>query len=82
MSALDLVGVGLLASLVLSAVVVCLKGRWTLLLAALCLLFPLLWCGAIAPANPSSWWARKLYGEKKLLRARRFQDRWSRSFAE
>jgi hypothetical protein len=80
--AYELIGLAVLASLVPFGVVVALKGHWTLLLAAICLLFPLLWYGAFAPADPSSWWARRFYGEAKMARARRYWDRWSRSFAE
>jgi len=79
--ALLLIGVVLGVSLVVCAVVTALKGRLTLLLAAFCLLFPLLWYGAVAPAEPRSWWARRFYGEQKLARAREYQDRWSRRFA-
>ena len=39
----ELVGLGVLLSLVPAAVVTMLKGRWTLILAGLCLLFPLVW---------------------------------------
>jgi hypothetical protein len=79
--ALLLIGVALGLSLVVCAVVTALKGRLTLLLAAFCLLFPLLWYGAVAPAEPGSWWARRFYGEEKLARARAYQDRWARRFA-
>jgi hypothetical protein len=78
----DLIGVVALASLVAGGVVTALKGRWTLLLAAFCLLFPLLWYGAVALAHPDSWWARRFYGAQKLARARRYQDRWSHRFAD
>ena len=81
MNVYELVGLALLVSLVPAGVVTAAKGRWTLLLAAFCLLFPLLWYGAVAPAHPASWWARCFYGEEKLARARRFQERWSGTFA-
>jgi hypothetical protein len=80
--AYELIGLSVLATLVPAGVVVVLKGRWTLLLAAVCLLFPLLWYGAFALANPSSWWARRFYSEAKMASARTYQERWSRSFAE
>jgi hypothetical protein len=79
--ALLLVGVVLGLSLLVAAAVTALKGRFTLLLAAFCLLFPLLWYGAVAPAEPESWWARRFYGERKLAKARSYQERWSRRFA-
>lgn len=82
MHALLLVGVVLGLSLLVAGVVTALKGRFTLLLAAFCLLFPLLWYGAVAPAAPDSWWARRFYGESKLARARSYQERWSRRFAD
>jgi len=78
----ELIGLGLLASLVPAAFVTALKGRWTILLAGLCLIFPLLWYGAFALAAPSSWWARRFYGAAKLERATVFHDRWARRFAE
>ena len=78
----ELVGLGLLASLVPAAVLTMLKGRWTILLAGLCLIFPLLWYGAFALASPESWWSRRFYRGDKLERAVAFQDRWSRRFAE
>jgi len=81
-SALEIAGTVVLLSLVPSTAVVLLKGRWVLLLAGLCLLFPLLWYGAVAPASPSSWWARRFYGDDKLRRAELFDERWSRTFAE
>jgi hypothetical protein len=80
--ALLLIGVALGVSLVLAGIVTALKGRLTLLLAAFCLLFPLLWYGAVAPAEPDSWWARRFYGEQKLARAESYQERWSRRFAD
>jgi hypothetical protein len=80
-NALLLIGVALGLSLAVCAVVTALKGRLTLLLAAFCLLFPLLWYGAIAPAEPHSWWARRFYGDRKLAKARAYQDRWARKFA-
>ena len=78
----ELVGIGVLLSLVPAAVVTMLKGRWTLILAGLCLLFPLVWYGAFALAEPASWWARRFYGPDKAARARAFQSRWSRRFAD
>ena len=78
----ELIGLALLGSLVPAAVVTMLKGRWTILLAALCLLFPLLWYGAFALAAPDSWWSRRFYRGEKLERATEFQGRWSRRFAE
>jgi hypothetical protein len=59
-----------------------LKGRWTILLAGLCLLFPLFWYAAFALAAPDSWWSRRFYRGAKLERATEFQERWSRRFAE
>ena len=82
MPAYELIGLVVLASLVPCGVATALKGRWTLLLAAFCLIFPLLWYGAVAPAHPESWWARRFYDEAQMARARRFQARWSRSFAD
>jgi hypothetical protein len=75
-------GLAVLLSLVPATLVVCLKGRWTILLAGICLLFPLLWYGAFAPANPASWWARTFYDSEKMQKAARYQQRWSRTFAE
>jgi hypothetical protein len=51
----ELIGLVVLASLVPAAVVTMLKGRWSILIAALCLIFPLLWYGAFALAAPDSW---------------------------
>lgn len=78
----ELIGLGLLLSLVPAAVVTMLKGRTTILLAGLCLLFPLLWYGAFALARPDSWWGRRFYRGEKLERALVYQDRWARRFAE
>jgi hypothetical protein len=78
----DWIGLGVLLSLVPSAAVTGLKGRWTLVLAGLCLLFPLLWYGAFALAAPDSWWARHFYGEAKLERARAYTSRWASAFRE
>lgn len=78
----ELVGIGVLLSLGPAAVVTMLKGRWTLILAGLCLLFPLVWYGAFALAAPESWWSRRFYGAEKTARARAFQSRWSRLFAD
>lgn len=82
MAVWQLIGVAILCSLIPAALVTGLKGRWTLLLAGLCLIFPLFWWGAVALAEPTSWWARRFYGAEKLERARTYQARWSRSFAE
>lgn len=82
MKDLELAGVVVLLSLVPAAVVTMLKGRWTLILAGLCLLFPLLWYGALAPAAPGSWWGRRFYRGAKLQRAEEYHSRWSRRFAE
>lgn len=78
----ELIGVVVLASLVPAAIVTMLKGRWSILIAALCLIFPLLWYGAFALAAPDSWWSRRFYRGEKLERATEFQARWSRRFAE
>lgn len=77
-----LIGLALLLSLVPAAGIVMLKGRWTLLLAGLLLIFPLLWYGAFALAAPTSWWARRFYRGEKLERARAFQARWAQRFAQ
>jgi hypothetical protein len=79
---LELIGLGVLLTLVPAAAVTMLKGRWTLVLAGLCLLFPLLWYGAFALAAPGSWWSRRFYRGDKLERAAAFHDRWARRFAE
>jgi len=79
---LDLIGLGLLATLVPAGFVTALKGRYTVLLAGLCLLFPLLWYSAFALAAPTSWWARRFYGADKLERATVYHERWARRFAE
>jgi hypothetical protein len=71
-----------LASLVPAGIVTMLKGRWLLLLAAFCLIFPLLWYGAFAPAAPGSWWSRRFYRGEKLRRAAEYQRRWARRFGE
>jgi hypothetical protein len=78
----ELTGLALLLSLVPAAIVTMLKGRWTILLAGLCLLFPLFWYGAVALAAPDSWWSRRFYHGAKLERATEFQERWARRFAE
>jgi hypothetical protein len=76
------IGIALLVGLAPAGIVTAAKGRWTLVLSALLLLFPLLWYGALAPASPASWWARRFYDEVQLERARRYQAKWSRRFAE
>jgi len=73
--------VAVLLTLIPAAVVAGLKGRWTLILAGLLLLFPLVWYGAYALAAPGSWWARRFYRGEKLERAEAFQARWSQRFA-
>ncbi len=78
----ELVGLGVLLSLIPAGVVTMLKGRWTLILAGLCLLFPLVWYGAFALAAPESWWSRRFYRGEKLERARAYQARWGRRFAD
>jgi hypothetical protein len=78
----ELVGLALLASLVPAAAITMLKGRWVIVLAGCCLLFPLLWYGAFALAAPGSWWSRRFYRGEKLVRAAAYQERWSRRFAE
>lgn len=82
MSALILAEIVVSASLVVAGVVTMLKGRWTVLLAGLLLLFPLWWYTAIALAAPDSWWGRRYYRGEKLERARAYQERWSRRFAQ
>ena len=77
----ELIGLAVLASLVPAGIVTMLKGRWSILIAALCLIFPLLWYGAFALAAPDSWWSRRFYRGEKLARAIEFQERWSRRFA-
>ena len=78
----ELIGLGVLLSLLPAGVVTMLKGRWTLILAGLCLLFPLVWYGAFALAAPESWWSRRFYRGEKLERARAYQSRWGRRFAD
>jgi hypothetical protein len=80
-SVLGIVEVILSGSLVLALPVAMAKGRWTLVLSGLVLLFPLWWYGAIALAAPDSWWSR-FYRGAKLERARAYHDKWSRRFAE
>lgn len=76
------IGVGVLLSLIPAAGVTALKGRWVLILAGLLLLFPLVWYGAFALAAPTSWWGRRFYRGEKLDRARDFDARWSKRFAQ
>lgn len=82
MHVVELTGLVVLASLVPAAIVTMLKGRWSLLIAGFCLIFPLFWYGAFALAAPDSWWSRRFYRGEKLERAAEFQARWSRRFAE
>jgi len=78
---IKLVLIVLVASLGPSIVVAVLKGRWTLLLAGLMGLFPLLWIAAVKIANPDSWWARRFYDAETLRRARSYQERWERTWS-
>jgi hypothetical protein len=78
----ELIGLAILLSLVPAAGVAMLKGRWTLILAGLLLVFPLIWYGAFALASPTSWWSRRFYRGDKLDRAIAFQDKWSNRFAQ
>lgn len=71
-----------LLTLLPAGLVAGLKGRWTLLLAGLCLVLPVVWYGAVALAAPDSWWARRFYRGEKLERARRFHDKWAARFSE
>jgi hypothetical protein len=58
-----------LLSLLPAAVVTALKDRWPLFLAGW-LTLGLTWIvGAVSIAAPASWWAQRLYGEKKLAQA-------------
>jgi hypothetical protein len=71
-----------LISLVPAGIVTGLKGRWTVILAGLLLVFPLWWYTAFAYAAPGSWWSRRFYGEAKLERARAYQARWAARFRQ
>jgi hypothetical protein len=82
MSSFGVVEIALTCSLVLALAVTIAKGRRTLVLAGLLLLFPLWWYGAIALAAPDSWWSRRFYRGEKLERAKAYHDKWSRRFAE
>jgi hypothetical protein len=81
-SVAEIVEVVVSSSLVLALVVAIAKGRWTLILSGLLLLFPLWWYAAITLAAPDSWWSRHFYRGAKLERARVYHDKWSRQFAE
>lgn len=82
MSSFGVVEVAICCSLVVGLAVTIAKGRRTLVLAGLLLLFPLWWYGAIALAAPDSWWSRRFYRGAKLERARAYHEKWSRRFAE
>jgi len=81
MSILTIVELAVTATLVVALLVAMAKGRWTLVLAGLLLLFPLWWYAAVALAAPDSWWSRRFYRGEKLERARAFDDKWARRFA-
>ena len=76
------IGLIVLLSLIPAGAVTALKGRWTLILSGLLLLFPLWWYGAFAFAAPDSWWSRRFYDDAKLDRARAYQLKWSTRFGE
>jgi len=82
MSPSAIAGLIVAVSLVPAGVVTMLKGRWTLILGGLLLLFPLWWIGAFAPAAPESWWSRRFYRGAKLASARAFHERWARRFRD
>ena len=82
MGVVGIVEVAVSGSLALALVVALAKGRWTLVLAGLLLLFPLWWYAAVALAAPDSWWSRHFYRGAKLERAQAYHDKWSRRFAE
>ena len=82
MGLIGILEVTLVGSLGLGVTVAIAKGRWTLVLAGLLLLFPLWWYAAFALAAPDSWWSRRFYQGAKLERARIYHEKWSRRFAE
>lgn len=71
-----------LLTLIPAGIVTALKGRWTVILAGLLLVFPLWWYTAFAYAAPDSWWSRRFYDEEKLERARAYQERWASRFSQ
>jgi hypothetical protein len=71
-----------LLTLIPCGIVTALKGRWTVILAGLLLVFPLWWYTAFAYAAPDSWWSRRFYRGEKLERARAFQERWASRFSQ
>jgi hypothetical protein len=81
-SLLELIGAIVLLTLIPAGVVTGLKGRWTVILAGLLLVFPLWWYTAFAYAAPDSWWSRRFYRGDKLARAQAFQERWASRFRE
>jgi hypothetical protein len=60
----------LLVLIVIPAVVTLLKGHWGLFGLGLIFLGIIWWIAALRLAHPESVWARRLYGERKLDRAR------------
>lgn len=63
-------GVGLWVVLIIGpATVTAVKGQWALFGAGWFTLGLVWWIAAFRLARPESWWARHLYGSKKLARA-------------
>jgi hypothetical protein len=60
-------------------VVTALKGQWTLFAAGWITVGVVWLIAALRLARPESWWARRLYGPRKLARA---QARYGTSAAE
>jgi hypothetical protein len=64
-------GIGLWVVVIVAPLTVtALKGQWVLFIAGWLTLGMVWWIAACRLARPESWWARHLYGEDKLARAR------------
>jgi len=63
-------GVGLWIVLIIGpATITAVKGQWPLFDAGFSTVGVVWWIAAFRLARPESWWARHLYGPKKLARA-------------
>jgi hypothetical protein len=64
-------GIGLWVVLIIGpATVTALKRQWVLFAAGWITLGMVWWIAALRLGRPESWWARHLYGPKKLARAK------------
>ncbi len=65
-----LVSIAMILAVVVPGGVTLLKGRYVLFAVGLLLSGFVWWITALRLAEPSSWWARRMYDDEKLARAR------------